>query len=51
MITRLQQKAASLEAEVVERKKLEKQKDAFLGIASHELRTPVTSVKAYTTNT
>lgn len=27
---------------------LQQQKDEFLGIASHELRTPVTSVKAYT---
>lgn len=27
---------------------LQKQKDEFLGIASHELKTPVTSIKAYT---
>ncbi|WP_165305040.1 PAS domain-containing sensor histidine kinase [Pedobacter sp. SYP-B3415] len=27
---------------------LQKQKDEFLGVASHELKTPVTSVKAYT---
>ena len=29
-------------------KELERQKDIFLGIASHELKTPVTSIKAYT---
>ena len=34
-------------SDYTERRKLEKQKDEFLGIASHELRTPVTSIKAY----
>ncbi|MGF6849648.1 PAS domain S-box-containing protein [Chitinophaga sp. W3I9] len=29
------------------RKDMEKQKDEFIGIASHELKTPVTSIKAY----
>jgi signal transduction histidine kinase len=37
-----------LELEINERRKLEKQKDEFIGIASHELKTPVTSIKAYT---
>ncbi len=32
---------------ITERKKLEKQKDDFLRIASHELKTPITSTKAY----
>jgi PAS domain S-box-containing protein len=31
-----------------EQKNLQKQKDDFIGIASHELKTPVTSIKAYT---
>jgi len=34
--------------DVSKRKELESQKDDFIGIASHELRTPVTSLKAYT---
>lgn len=33
--------------DITKRKQLENQKDEFLGIASHELKTPVTSVKAY----
>lgn len=33
--------------DITERKKLEQQKDEFLSIASHELKTPVTSIKAY----
>jgi PAS domain S-box-containing protein len=32
---------------ITDRKKLEKQKDEFLRIASHELKTPITSIKAY----
>jgi len=34
--------------DITERKMLEHQKDEFIGIASHELKTPVTSIKAYT---
>ncbi len=33
--------------EIQKRMKMEKQKDDFVGIASHELKTPVTSLKAY----
>jgi signal transduction histidine kinase len=33
--------------DITEREKLEKQKDEFISIASHELKTPVTSIKAY----
>ena len=34
--------------DISEQKELQRQKDDFLGIASHELKTPVTSIKAYT---
>ncbi|MEO6845499.1 MAG: PAS domain S-box protein, partial [Ginsengibacter sp.] len=34
--------------DVTERRAIEKQKEEFLGIASHELKTPVTSIKGYT---
>ena len=33
--------------DITDRKILEHQKDEFIGIASHELKTPVTSIKAY----
>jgi PAS domain S-box-containing protein len=34
--------------DITERRKMEKQKDDFLAVASHELKTPVTSIKAFT---
>ncbi len=34
--------------DITEQKLLQQQKDNFIGIASHELKTPVTSIKAYT---
>lgn len=33
--------------DITERKFMERQKDEFIGIASHELKTPVTSIKMY----
>lgn len=34
--------------DIDQNKKMERQKDEFLSVASHELKTPVTSIKAYT---
>jgi PAS domain S-box-containing protein len=39
--------AAKIARDITQQKELEQQKDEFLGIVSHELKTPVTSVKAY----
>jgi PAS domain S-box-containing protein len=33
--------------DITRRKKMEQQKDDFIGIASHELKTPLTSIKVY----
>jgi two-component system CheB/CheR fusion protein len=33
--------------DITDRKRLEKHKDNFISVASHELKTPVTSIKAY----
>lgn len=41
-------KAIGITVDVTERKRQETQKDEFISIVSHELKTPITSVKAYT---
>ncbi len=40
--------ASKIARDITERRALERQKDEFLGIAAHELRTPVTGIKGYT---
>lgn len=54
MASKLKKSYAELQTEVIRKdkalkrnKELEAQKDNFLAIASHELKTPVTSIKAY----
>lgn len=39
--------AASIISDITKQKELERQKDDFIGMASHELKTPVTSLKVY----
>jgi PAS domain S-box-containing protein len=40
--------AAGVIFDITDHKTIEQKKDEFIGIASHELKTPVTSIKAYT---
>ncbi|ELR68569.1 Multi-sensor Hybrid Histidine Kinase [Fulvivirga imtechensis AK7] len=42
------ERLVSVSRDITKLKELEQQKDDFIGIASHELKTPVTSIKAYT---
>lgn len=39
--------ATVVSIDINRQKELERQKDEFIGIASHELKTPITSIKAY----
>lgn len=48
---RILQLAGSIEKkteEIIEQKQIEKQKDEFISIASHELKTPLTTIKSFT---
>lgn len=40
--------ASKIARDITERRMLERQRAAFIGIAAHELRTPITGIKAYT---
>ncbi len=40
--------AVNIISDITERRELEKRKDEFISIASHELKTPLTTVKAFT---
>src|SRR5699024_5066048 len=39
--------AVIVSIDITEQKNIEEQKDDFIGIASHELKTPLTGIKAY----
>lgn len=41
------QSIANIISQCIERKRIDERKDDFLSIASHELKTPITSIKAY----
>jgi PAS domain S-box-containing protein len=43
-----EQRMIGVSYDITHQKKMEKQKDEFIAIASHELKTPVTSIKGYT---
>lgn len=45
---RMEERLIRKEAELLQSKLIEEQKDAFISIASHELKTPLTTIKAYT---
>ncbi len=42
------QLAVNIFIDITEQKELEQRKDAFIGMASHELKTPITSLKGFT---
>lgn len=42
------QLAVNIFSDITEQKELEQRKDAFIGMASHELKTPMTSLKGFT---
>ena len=47
MTNKTKGEAMAFVLDITERKKLEQRKDEFIGIASHELKTPLTSIKGY----
>lgn len=40
--------ASTIAQDITQSKELERRKDAFIGMASHELKTPITTLKAFT---
>ncbi len=42
------EKCVAFVVDITARKRLEKRKDEFIGLASHELKTPLTSIKVFT---